>query len=89
MANYKYVEEGGKGQISRVLLFLLDGKWHTLAEIEKAGLGTPDAITARLRDLRKRRYGSYKIEKQRTKDRQTFGLWEYRIKPTSKRKESK
>lgn len=51
--------------------------WHTLAELEWA-LGFPQAsISARLRDLRKAKFGGYQVEKRR---RDGTRQREYRVK---------
>ena len=51
-------------------------EWQSLAEIECV-LGYPQAsVSAQLRHLRKRRFGSYVVEKQR----RTTGTWEYRVR---------
>lgn len=40
-----------------------DGQWHTLAELSGA-TGYPEAsVSARLRDLRKRRFGSRRVDR--------------------------
>ena len=64
------------GQQARVVAFMRDGGWHTLAEIAEA-TGDPEAsVSARLRDLRKPRFGSYVIEREYVER----GLWRYRLK---------
>jgi hypothetical protein len=66
-----------KKQIGRVWSAMSDGGWRTLSEIA-AVTGDPEAsISARLRDLRKPRFGDYKMESRRRTD----ALWEYRILP--------
>lgn len=50
--------------------------WYTLAEIS-AGTGEPEAsVSARLRDLRKVRFGSYQVDRRRRSE----GQWEYRVR---------
>lgn len=67
-----------RGQIERIYRLLQDGEWRTLGEIE-AATGDPQAsISAQIRHLRKRRFGSHAIEKRRRGD-ETRGLWEYRL----------
>ena len=64
-------------QRDRVLDFMLDLKWHTLYEIEKA-LGYPSAsVSARLRDFRKQQYGGYTVDRRRRKE--GGGTWEYLV----------
>lgn len=49
--------------------------WYTLAEIAR-GTGEPEAsVSARLRDLRKRKFGAYDVPRRR----RSVGLWEYRV----------
>lgn len=72
--------DGGRlsRQIVRVRNLMLDQKWRTLAEIE-AMTGFPQAsISARLRDLRKERFGMFIVERRRRKE---GGTWEYRVLP--------
>ena len=62
-------------QLVAIRDLMLDGRWRTLAEIERA-TGAPQAsISAQLRHLRKRRFGRYVVEKQHVE----HGLWQYRI----------
>ena len=62
-------------QHNRVLALMRDGCWRTLAQIA-AGTNDPEAsVSARLRDLRKPRFGSYNVERRYAGE----GLWEYRI----------
>lgn len=58
-----------------VRAIMLDGQWHTLAEIE-ATTGYPQAaISARIRDLRKEKFGGYTVQSRRAQR----GLWYYRV----------
>jgi len=62
--------------LERVLAFMLDHKWHTLQEIHKATQpGTEASVSARLRDLRKPKHGSYTVDRERV----CRGLHHYRI----------
>ena len=62
-------------QLAYVFAFMSDGTWRTLREIEEA-TGFPQAsISARLRDLRKPKYGAHAIERRR----RGVGLHEYRL----------
>jgi hypothetical protein len=62
-------------QHNRVLAFMRDSKWHALSEIAEA-TGDPEAsISARIRDLRKPRFGSYVVERRYVER----GLFEYRL----------
>ena len=66
-----------KGQLWRVFQLMSDGKWRTLSEIAEDAQGSEAACSARLRDLRKEKYGSREIERQRVDG----GLWRYRMRP--------
>lgn len=66
-----------RGQLQRVLHFMSDGQWHTLAGIAFVVGGSEASVSARLRDLRKEQYGGRQVERQRI----SGGLWKYRLKP--------
>ena len=56
---------------------MLDGKWRTLKHIAMT-IGAPESsVSARLRDLRKPRYGGYIVERRYISN----GLFEYRVLP--------
>lgn len=60
-------------QALAVFRVMRDRQWHTLPEIA-AMTGEPEAsISARLRDLRKPRFGGHIIDRRYVGD----GLWEY------------
>jgi hypothetical protein len=66
-----------QAQTREIYILMSDGEWRTLAEIEDR-TGFPQAsISAQLRHLRKQRFGSHNVEKQRRKD---LAVWEYRIR---------
>ena len=70
------------GQVLRVFDAMRDGKWRTLGEIG-AATGDPQAsISAQLRHLRKKRFGSHTVEKRARGDR-SVGLFEYRLIPAT------
>jgi hypothetical protein len=64
--------------LARVYAFMRDGEWRTLPEIAEACGGTEASVSARLRDLRKIRFGSYIVQRRRCAppDR---GLFVYRL----------
>ena len=64
------------GQIQRVFEAIKDGNWYTLDEIHIATKDPHASISAQLRNLRKKRFGSHVIEK-RYKGNRSNGLWEY------------
>lgn len=64
-------------QLSAVLTLMRDGHWRTLYEIREAtGEGSEAAISARLRDLRKARFGGYQVNRRR---RGLGGTFEYQV----------
>ena len=67
-------------QLQRVKDLMRDGKWRTLYTIAAKVQGSEAAVSARLRDLRKEKFGSWTVEKRRLL---VPGLWEYRVVPGS------
>ncbi len=62
-------------QLGRVADALSDGEWWTLAEL-RATTGDPEAsISARLRDLRKGKFGGYTVRAENLGG----GVWRYRL----------
>jgi len=64
------------GQLMRVYLLMKDGQWRTLDRIAKDVGGSPASISARLRDLRKAKYGSRVVERAYVEK----GLFQYRVR---------
>ena len=66
-------------QLARVSAVMADGAWRTLDDIA-ALTGDPSlpAVSARLRDLRKERYGAHVVERRRI-GHHSAGLFQYRI----------
>lgn len=65
-------------QLEAVKNLMSDGRWRTLDEIG-AECGCRDAsASARLRDLRKPRFGGMTVERRSRGERQR-GLYEYRV----------
>ena len=62
-------------QFRRVFAFMSDQRWHTLAELALAVAGSEAAVSARLRDLRKPRFGGYLVNRRRLEN----GLHEYQL----------
>ena len=62
-------------QLRRVFDLMRDGKWRTLDVIAYQVSGSEAAISARLRDFRKPRFGAHTVERRRVK----CGLFEYRL----------
>ncbi|AMV29318.1 hypothetical protein VT84_33290 [Gemmata sp. SH-PL17] len=71
-------------QTRRVFEAMRNGGWLTLLEIQLRIFAAtqkrdPEAsVSARLRDLRKERFGGFTVERQRRGDPKA-GLWEYRL----------
>ena len=65
-------------QLVDVRMLMADGEWRTLSEIARE-CGYPDSsipgISARLRDLRKLKFGAHTVERRYLHN----GLWEYRM----------
>jgi hypothetical protein len=66
-----------KTQLWRVFQLMSDGNFRTLEEIAFVTGGSEASVSARLRDLRKDKYGAREIERQRVNG----GLFRYRMKP--------
>lgn len=63
------------GQMDAVWRLMRDGNWRSTKEIAEA-VGCPDAsASARLRDLRKPKFGGWNIERAYVGN----GLWRYRV----------
>jgi hypothetical protein len=66
-----------ENQLGRVRQFMLDGEWRTLGEIVMHCGGTEASVSARLRDLRKQKFGLYQIERKYF----ARGIHKYRLLP--------
>lgn len=62
-------------QLRVVKDLMLDGIRRSLRDIEAITGYPPASISARLRDLRKAKFGGYNVERKRL----AGGLWQYRI----------
>jgi hypothetical protein len=63
-------------QMAAVKRLMIDGRWRTLAEIAKYAGGSQAAVSARLRDLRKIRFGCYSVERRHVVN----GVWQYKVR---------
>jgi DNA-binding CsgD family transcriptional regulator len=63
------------GQLDRVCNLMRDGQWRTLSEIAVRVGGSEAGVSARLRDLRKAKFGSYEVSRRRIGG----GLWAYKV----------
>jgi hypothetical protein len=64
-------------QLAAVRAVMLDGDWHTLAELHDVTGAPESSASARVRDLRKPAFGGYVVESRRR--RPGRGTWEYRV----------
>lgn len=62
-------------QLRQVWTFMLDGEWHSLSDIERNVIGSVPALSARLRDFRKKRFGAHTVNRRYVGE----GLWEYQL----------
>lgn len=62
-------------QLRRVREFMADGAWRTLEQIAVATNSPPASVSARLRDMRKPRFGGHLVERRYLRR----GLFEYRL----------
>lgn len=64
-----------RGQLLRVFAVMCDGQWRTIERIAQRVSGSEAGISARLRDLRKKRYGGHTVERKYVGN----GVWMYRV----------
>lgn len=64
--------------LERVRQVMLDGQWRTLRTIADAVGASEAGVSARLRDLRKGKYGAHRVESRRAAA-DDGGLWVYRV----------
>lgn len=65
-----------RAQLHKVRSVMLAGGWHTLTDLAEK-VGAPEAsVSARLRDLRKLKFGAYTIERRYVER----GLFEYHLR---------
>lgn len=76
----RYDEDRLRTQLGRVWDYMSDGQWHTIRCIREYAGGTEAAVSARIRDLRKTKFGGYTVEHRRHPDfPPSSGLWQYRL----------
>lgn len=61
-------------QLERVREILSDKQWHRLPDLKRTLNTTSSGVDARIRDLRKRRFGGYEIERKHLEE----GVFAYR-----------
>jgi len=71
----KHDQKRLSGQLGRVFHLMKAGDWWTLETLAQHCGGTAASISARIRDLRKERFGTHTVERRR----RTEGTHEYRI----------
>lgn len=62
-------------QMLRVAHVMKDGKWHTLAEVAKVTEDPEASVSARIRDLRKLKFGGHSVNRERV----VGGKFKYRL----------
>jgi len=62
-------------QLERVRALTLGSDWWTLRELADRTGASEASVSARLRDLRKQRFGGYTVERRRV----SGGLWQYKV----------
>lgn len=67
-------------QLDAVRRAMLSGGWWTLARLSDVAQGSEASVSARLRDLRKPKFGAYVIERRYV----TNGVWEYHLQTGSR-----
>lgn len=75
---YEPLRDGERlgAQLQKVFTYMSDGQWHTIPEItSKVGNASPQSVSARLRDLRKPKFGGHVVERRYVQE----GLFEYRL----------
>lgn len=65
-------------QLERVKQLMNDGEWRTLPQIQAIVGGSEAGISARLRDLRKQKFGGLIVNRKRIGD-PSKGLWVYQV----------
>jgi len=65
------------GQSKRVYNVMKDGRWRTLNNISMLANGPESSIGARIRDLRKPKFGKYQVDRKR--DSINKGMFLYRL----------
>jgi hypothetical protein len=65
-------------QLKAVYTAMLPGRWWTLAELTAMVPASEASISARIRDLRKEKFGGHTVERRPRGERKN-GLFEYRL----------
>src|SRR5262245_41773488 len=68
-------------QLGRVFERLTDGRWYHLETLMAFAQGSESGISARIRDLRKAKFGGWIVQRVRDPDESPkSGLWIYRLR---------
>lgn len=62
-------------QLAAVSEAMADGGWWTVAALKERCGGSDSSVTARIRDLRKDRFGGWNVEREHRGN----GVWVYRL----------
>jgi hypothetical protein len=62
-------------QLAAVYQTMKDGEWVTLADLADIARGSVASVSARVRDLRKEKFGAHIVERRYVAE----GVWEYRL----------
>jgi len=64
-------------QLAKVRAIMSDGQWRTLKQLAAAAEAPEASVSARLRDLRKKKFGGFTVDRQRVPNGN--GLHRYRL----------
>lgn len=70
-------KKGWTNQLVRVFNAVRDHRWHTLVGLSNKVSAPPQSVSARLRDLRKVRFGGYQIDRAPLRG----NVYKYRLTP--------
>jgi hypothetical protein len=65
------------GQLGAVRSVMMDGSWHSVRDISRCLGEYETSVSARMRDLRKRPYGGYEVERRWAP---TYCTYQYRLR---------
>ena len=65
------------GMLGRVYDAMKDGEWHTLRDLSDKSSGSEASVSARIRDLRKDKFGHFEVRRQRSPCHK--GLFYYKL----------
>ena len=65
------------GLLQKVFRAMSDGNWHRLSELAYKCQGSEASVSARIRDLRKDKFGAFQVDRKRHE--KVKGLFLYRL----------